>query len=76
PGKRPPEIAGTQAQLAQATAQRQQAQAALARAKTSFARAQQLRQRDAVSQQELDDRHGAFNQGTAHLAAAAANLRR
>ncbi|RQR36088.1 efflux RND transporter periplasmic adaptor subunit [Burkholderia sp. Bp9143] len=63
-------------ELAQATAQRQQAQAALALAKTSFDRAQQLRQRDAVSQQELDDRQGAFNQGTANLAAADANMRR
>ncbi|KVM92963.1 efflux RND transporter periplasmic adaptor subunit [Burkholderia stagnalis] len=63
-------------ELAQATAQRQQAQAALALAKTSFERAQQLRQRDAVSQQELDDRQGAYNQGTANLAAADANMRR
>ncbi|KVX67644.1 efflux RND transporter periplasmic adaptor subunit [Burkholderia stagnalis] len=63
-------------ELAQATAQRQQAQAALALAKTSFERAQQLRQRDAVSQQELDDRQGAYNQGTANLAAADANVRR
>ena len=63
-------------ELAQATAQRQQAQAALALAKTSFERAQQLRQRDAVSQQELDDRQGAYNQGAANLAAADANMRR
>ncbi|WP_347469627.1 efflux RND transporter periplasmic adaptor subunit [Burkholderia stagnalis] len=63
-------------ELAQATAQRQQAQAALALAKTSFERAQQLRQRDAVSQQELDDRQGAYKQGTANLAAADANMRR
>ena len=38
--------------------------------------ARRLRQRDAVSQQELDDRQGAFNQGTANLAAADANMRR
>ncbi|WP_179401024.1 efflux RND transporter periplasmic adaptor subunit [Burkholderia guangdongensis] len=63
-------------ELAQASAQREQAQAALATAKTSFDRAQQLRQRDAVSQQELDDRQGAFNQDTANLAAASANVRR
>ncbi|OXH89570.1 efflux transporter periplasmic adaptor subunit, partial [Burkholderia multivorans] len=56
-------------ELAQASAQRRQAQAALALARTSFERAQQLRERDAVSQQELDDRQGAFNQGTANLAA-------
>lgn len=63
-------------ELAQAGAQRRQAQAVLALAKTSFERAQQLRERDAVSQQELDDRQGAFNQGTANLAAADANVRR
>ncbi|WP_261534879.1 efflux RND transporter periplasmic adaptor subunit [Burkholderia multivorans] len=63
-------------ELAQASAQRRQAQAALALARTSFERAQQLRERDAVSQQELDDRQGAFNQGTANLAAADANVRR
>jgi RND family efflux transporter MFP subunit len=63
-------------ELMQASAQRQQTQAALALAKTSFDRAQQLRQRDAVSQQELDDRQGAFNQDTANLAAADANVRR
>lgn len=63
-------------ELAQASAQRQQVASTLALAKTSFDRAQQLRQRDAVSQQELDDRQGAYNQGVANLAAADANVRR
>ncbi len=63
-------------ELAQATAQREQASASLALAKTTLARWSQLRQRDAVSQQELDDRQGAYNQGVANLAAAEANVRR
>jgi RND family efflux transporter MFP subunit len=63
-------------ELAQAEAQRDQASSTLALAKTSFDRAQQLRQRDAVSQQELDDRQGAYNQDVANVAAAAANVRR
>jgi len=63
-------------ELAQAQAQRQQAASTLALAKTSFERAQQLRQRDAVSQQELDDRQGAYNQDVANLASAEANVRR
>ncbi|PLZ03788.1 efflux transporter periplasmic adaptor subunit [Burkholderia sp. WAC0059] len=62
--------------LQQAQAQQQQAAASLALAKTSFNRAQQLIRRDAVSQQELDDRTGAYNQDVANLAAAAANVRR
>ncbi|WP_414439271.1 efflux RND transporter periplasmic adaptor subunit [Burkholderia sp. 22PA0106] len=63
-------------EFAQAVAQRQQVQSSQALARTSFDRAQQLRQRDAVSQQELDDRQGAFNQAVANLAAAEANVRR
>ncbi|MEK6350413.1 MAG: efflux RND transporter periplasmic adaptor subunit, partial [Burkholderia sp.] len=63
-------------EYAQAVAQRQQVQSSLALAKTSFDRAQQLRQRDAVSQQELDDRQGAYNQAVANLSAADANVRR
>jgi RND family efflux transporter MFP subunit len=63
-------------ELAQAQAQRDQSASTLALAKTSFDRAQQLRQRDAVSQQELDDRQGAYNQDVANLAAADANVRR
>lgn len=63
-------------ELSQAQAQREQSASTLALAKTSFDRAQQLRQRDAVSQQELDDRQGAYNQDVANLAAAEANVRR
>jgi RND family efflux transporter MFP subunit len=63
-------------ELAQAIAQRQQAASTLTLAKTSFDRAQQLRLRDAVSQQELDDRQGAYNQDVANLSAAEANVRR
>jgi RND family efflux transporter MFP subunit len=63
-------------ELAQAIAQRQQSSASLALAKTSLDRYVQLRQRDAVSQQELDDRQGTYNQGLANLAAADANVKR
>ncbi|KVC87968.1 efflux RND transporter periplasmic adaptor subunit [Burkholderia ubonensis] len=63
-------------ELTQAQAQRQQASAALALARTSYNRAQQLRTRDAVSQQELDDRQGAYSQNLANLAAADANVKR
>ncbi|WP_206957034.1 efflux RND transporter periplasmic adaptor subunit [Trinickia acidisoli] len=63
-------------ELAQAIAQREQASASLALAKTSLARWSQLRQRDAVSQQELDDRQGTYNQDVANLAAADANVKR
>ncbi|WP_186042487.1 efflux RND transporter periplasmic adaptor subunit [Burkholderia gladioli] len=63
-------------ELSQARAQRQRASAALVLARTSYDRAQQLRMRDAVSQQELDDRQGAYSQDLANLAAADANVRR
>lgn len=63
-------------ELAQAQAQRQQAGASLALAKTTLERWRQLRQRDAVSQQEVDDRQGAYDQGVANLAAADANMKR
>ncbi|RDU97617.1 efflux RND transporter periplasmic adaptor subunit [Trinickia dinghuensis] len=63
-------------ELAQAIAQREQASASLALAKTTLARWSQLRQRDAVSQQELDDRQGTYNQDVANLAAADANVKR
>lgn len=63
-------------ELAQAIAQRQQASASLALAKTSLDRWVQLRKRDAVSQQELDDRQGTYNQDIANLAAAEANVKR
>ncbi|MCY0388938.1 efflux RND transporter periplasmic adaptor subunit [Robbsia sp. Bb-Pol-6] len=61
---------------AQAVAQRQQTTSALALAKTSADRSQQLRQRDAVSQQELDDRTGSYQQARANEAAADANVQR
>jgi RND family efflux transporter MFP subunit len=63
-------------ELAQAIAQKQQANASLALAKTSLNRWMQLRQRDAVSQQELDDRQGAYEQDVANVAAADANVKR
>jgi RND family efflux transporter MFP subunit len=63
-------------ELAQAIAQRDQTASSLVLAKSSFARWQQLRQRDAVSQQELDERESTYSQGVANLAAANANVQR
>lgn len=63
-------------ELAQALAQRDQTRSSLELAKTSLARWQQLRQRDAVSQQELDERQSTYNQDVANLAAADANVQR
>jgi RND family efflux transporter MFP subunit len=63
-------------ELAQAVAQREQISASLGLAKSSLARWQQLRQRDAVSQQELDERQSTYTQGLANLAAADANVGR
>ncbi|HEV7835417.1 MAG TPA: efflux RND transporter periplasmic adaptor subunit [Caballeronia sp.] len=63
-------------ELKQAVAQRDQASSSLVLAKSSFARWQQLRQRDAVSQQELDERQSTYNQDVANLAAANANVQR
>ncbi|MGA2552892.1 MAG: efflux RND transporter periplasmic adaptor subunit [Burkholderiaceae bacterium] len=63
-------------QLSQATANRDQMVASLELAKTSYDRWVGLRQKDAVSQQELDERHSTFDQATANLAAAQANVRR
>ena len=63
-------------ELAQAIAQRNQIDASLGLAKSSLARWQQLRQRDAVSQQELDERQSTYTQGIANLAAADANVKR
>jgi RND family efflux transporter MFP subunit len=63
-------------ELSQALAQREQTSASLVLAKSSLARWQQLRQRDAVSQQELDERQSTYNQDVANLAAADANVRR
>ncbi|WP_118181982.1 efflux RND transporter periplasmic adaptor subunit [Paraburkholderia phosphatilytica] len=63
-------------ELAQAVAQRDQMKASLALAKTSYDRWQQLRQRDAVSQQELDERQSTYNQDVANLEASNANVER
>jgi RND family efflux transporter MFP subunit len=63
-------------ELAQALAQRQQTSSSLGLAKSSLERWQQLRQRDAVSQQELDERQSTYTQGVANLAAADANVKR
>ena len=63
-------------ELAQATAQREQTVASLGLAKSSYQRWQQLKEHDAVSQQELDERQSSFTQGTANLSAANANVQR
>jgi RND family efflux transporter MFP subunit len=63
-------------QLVQALAQRTQTAASLGLAKSSFDRWQKLHERDAVSQQELDERQSAYTQGVANLAAADANVQR
>jgi len=63
-------------ELAQALAQRQQINSSLGLAKSSLERWQQLRQRDAVSQQELDERQSTYTQDVANLAAADANVKR
>lgn len=63
-------------ELAQALAQRQQTSSSLGLAKSSLERWQQLRQRDAVSQQELDERQSTYSQDLANLAAADANVQR
>jgi len=63
-------------QLAQAVAARQQAQSSLDLAKSSMARWEGLRAKDAVSQQELDERRSADAQAGANLAAAEANVER
>ncbi|MFM0303902.1 efflux RND transporter periplasmic adaptor subunit [Paraburkholderia sediminicola] len=63
-------------ELAQALAQRQQTSSSLGLAKSSLDRWQQLRQRDAVSQQELDERQSTYTQDIANLAAADANVKR
>jgi RND family efflux transporter MFP subunit len=63
-------------ELAQALAQRQQINSSLGLAKSSLERWQQLKQRDAVSQQELDERQSTYTQGVANLAAADANVKR
>jgi len=61
-------------QLAQAIASKSQAASSLDLAKSSVARWENLRTRDAVSQQELDERRSAYTQAAANLAAAEANV--
>ncbi|RKP50185.1 efflux RND transporter periplasmic adaptor subunit [Pararobbsia silviterrae] len=63
-------------ELAQAIAQQEQASSSLGLAKSSYERWQQLRQRDAVSQQELDERNSTYTQDIANLKAAQANVAR
>jgi RND family efflux transporter MFP subunit len=63
-------------QLTQAVAARAQAASSLALAKSTAERWEALRKRDAVSQQELDERRSAASQATSNLAAADANVER
>ena len=63
-------------QLTQAIAARQQAAASLELAKSTVARWESLRQRDVVSQQELDERRSGLAQSIANLAQADANVQR
>ena len=63
-------------QLSQAVATRDQAAASLDLARSTVARWEALRQKDVVSQQELDERRSASTQARANLAAAEANVQR
>lgn len=63
-------------ELAQALAARDQIKARLALTQSSLARWESLRQQDAVSQQELDERSAAHLQAKADLSAADANVKR
>jgi RND family efflux transporter MFP subunit len=63
-------------QLSQAVAAREQAASSLALAKSSAERWEALRQKDAVSQQELEERRSGDIQARANLAAADANVER
>jgi RND family efflux transporter MFP subunit len=63
-------------QLSQAIAARQQAASSLELAKSSAERWEALRKKDAVTQQELNERSSAYSQAQANLAAADANVRR
>ncbi len=63
-------------QLSQALAARQQAASSMDLAKSSMARWEALRKKDAVSQQELDERRSAYAQASSNLAAADANVER
>lgn len=63
-------------ELSQAISSRAQAAAGAELAKSTADRWQALRQKDAVTQQDLDERFGAYHQAAANLAAADANVRR
>jgi RND family efflux transporter MFP subunit len=63
-------------QLSQAVAAREQAAAGLSLAKSTAARWEALRQKDVVSQQDLDERRGAVASAVANLASADANVQR
>ena len=63
-------------QLSQAKAARDQAASNLALAKSTSERWENLRKKDVVSQQDLDERRGASAQSQANLAAAEANFQR
>ena len=63
-------------QLSQAIAARQQTASSLALARSTMERWEALRKKDAVSQQELDERRSAEAQARANLAAADANVER
>src|SRR6185369_8893063 len=63
-------------QLSQMVAARQQAASSLELAHSTLERWEGLRKRDAVSQQELDERRSAEAQARANLAAADANVER
>jgi RND family efflux transporter MFP subunit len=63
-------------QLAQAVAARDQAAAGLQFARSTVARWEGLRQKDVVSQQELDERRSNLQQAQANLASAEANVQR
>jgi RND family efflux transporter MFP subunit len=66
----------TDQQLSQAMAARRQAASSLDLAKSTVDRWEALRKKDAVSQQELDERRSAYAQAGANLAAADANVER
>ncbi len=63
-------------QLSQAVAAREQAASSLGLARSTAARWEALRKKDAVSQQELDEKRSAEVQARANLAAADANVER
>jgi RND family efflux transporter MFP subunit len=63
-------------QLTQAIAAREQAASGLSLAKSTVARWEELRKKDVVSQQELDERRSAVAQSLSNVAAADANVQR